>query len=963
MVSTLRLGATEADLDERRLRTPAGSLPLTEIEVRLLAFLVTRRGQTVSREELLAQVWTSPRRTESRAVDHAVSRLRKKLEPDPAHPRWLTSTRGGGYRLEAEPSEAPALPEEPSSFVGRAAELDRVMAALRDHGGAVLLGLGGIGKSRVALRAALRWREEGGKALVVNLRHAQGAGEALAAVAVALGVQAAHLQDALAERTELLLVLDEVEQLQDAELAWVGRCAGPRYLLTSQRPVGLLLPALELGPLPLAEGAALVLARASGKVPVADAERLAETLDGVPFALELAARWLSAVPVDQVLARLHQLKGLGEGRHQTVQAALLGCWQGLSHEPRCLLAEAALFAGAFSIVDLEHVCGYPALDLVAELLTRGWLQRAGERLVMYTVIRQFLAQQGAIPEDGALRHARWLLSWAPEASRSFQQRWDPAAEERLSAAVPDLQLALTRLQAPDLALPLLLVRYRRNGRDVPSLAAAIAEVEGWMWRAGPHSPWAAELLLLRARLAFLVGDAPNACRWLEQARAAAEGHRELEAVAAGLLAASLVERVPFEEAEASLARAIVDCEAVGYRRELGRLRLSLSHLLVSRDMRTALATAYQALDDLTAVGDPGSLSNAHAFLSMLNARTSQREASESHYARAETLFREIGDGCGLGRLLNNRAWSLLDTGDIQDIPIAAREAIELLRRLGNRHGVAQAEQALAWVALEEGREAAALELGLRARSEFVRCQSFKFLVHNELLLGYAALALGRPEQAARSFQEAVEACHRVGYDPNPSRGALALAQLCAGDPAGCERLADTLTHRPAEIVAAVLAGSPIADRPGAVAAERALVRAARAIVARRVPSGLATLVLERGSGGQVRLQLDYGGHLVDLGYRRPWAVLWALAQKGLRDQELPEHERGWLELEDLAHRADMEPRQVDTYISRAREALAEAGLAQAADIVVSRRGERRLGWPFERLCLRGQHRPGAGPSG
>jgi DNA-binding winged helix-turn-helix (wHTH) protein/tetratricopeptide (TPR) repeat protein len=953
-MSTLRFGALEVDLNERRLHAPAGVHRLTQLEVKLLSFLAAHRGRTVSRRQLLDEVWGA--RAETRAVDHTVHRLRKKLEPDPSQPRWLTSTRGGGYRLESEPTELAALPEEPSSFVGRLEELERVRAGLQDSPTVLVLGLGGVGKSRLALRAAMQWREEGGETLVIGLRNARSGAEVRTMVAGALGVQTAHLRDALVERPDLLLVLDEVEQLQDVDLELAG-WAGPRFLLTSQRRVGSL-PALELGPLSLPEAAALVAARCPVPVTPTDAERLASALDGVPFALEIGARWLAVAPVEQVLARLDQLR-----EHPAVSAALVGSWEILSQEPRALLGDAALFAGPFALSDLEQLSGCPrALELSADLVARGWLHRAGERLVMYTVVRQFLQTRGAIPEDGALRHVHWLLSWAPEARLALTKAWDAAREERLTAAQPELALALSRVEDPELAAPLLSARYRRFGVEVTPQSAALAEVDGWLARLDPGSRRVAELCLLRANMSLIAGDHASARRMVAQGRAAlgaaAPGDGQLEASLDAALASALLGPEELAEAEALLQRARLRFEEVGAPQNLGIVYMKLAQLLARRDREAAHAALLEALRLQTEVGNLNSLLAVHSNLAHMSVSLGRAEAARSHHERAVALCRQLQDRSALARLLSNQANDLLMEGELVGARAAVEESCHLWRRLGARRGWAIASMVLGWIELEEGHEASALELALAAREELARTEPRHFWALVEALLGQASLALGRAEQARAFFEQAVEAARRGGFPPDEGLAGIALSQLAAGERESSQRLAADLRGRSAEIVEAALADREIPDRSPERFEVRALVRAARRLVSSPIAS---TLIFERGAGSQVRLQLQHGERLVDLGHRRPWQVLWVLALKRQRDAALPEHEQGWLQVEDLAHRADMELRQVDTYISRARVTLAEAGLPQAADIVVSRRGERRLGLALDRLSLRGQHRPGAGP--
>jgi two-component system phosphate regulon response regulator PhoB/two-component system alkaline phosphatase synthesis response regulator PhoP len=76
-------------------------LDLSPTEYRLLETLIRRKGQVISREELLAKVW-GYYGGDTRTVDVHVSRLRKKVDPDPEHPRLVHTVRGRGYRLRWE---------------------------------------------------------------------------------------------------------------------------------------------------------------------------------------------------------------------------------------------------------------------------------------------------------------------------------------------------------------------------------------------------------------------------------------------------------------------------------------------------------------------------------------------------------------------------------------------------------------------------------------------------------------------------------------------------------------------------------------------------------------------------------------------------------------------------------------------------------------------------------------------
>ena len=75
--------------------------PLTLMETNLLRYLVRHDGQTVSRKHMLEEVWNLHEDTDTRAIDHFMSRLRKYIEAQPSNPKYLLTVRGVGYRFES----------------------------------------------------------------------------------------------------------------------------------------------------------------------------------------------------------------------------------------------------------------------------------------------------------------------------------------------------------------------------------------------------------------------------------------------------------------------------------------------------------------------------------------------------------------------------------------------------------------------------------------------------------------------------------------------------------------------------------------------------------------------------------------------------------------------------------------------------------------------------------------------
>ena len=106
--SVVRFGAVWVDLFRVEVRRSDRPVVLTALEFKVLRFFVTSPGRVISRDELLNQVWGFENYPCTRTVDNCVLRLRRKLEPDPAHPVHFQTVHGVGYRFVFEASRPAA---------------------------------------------------------------------------------------------------------------------------------------------------------------------------------------------------------------------------------------------------------------------------------------------------------------------------------------------------------------------------------------------------------------------------------------------------------------------------------------------------------------------------------------------------------------------------------------------------------------------------------------------------------------------------------------------------------------------------------------------------------------------------------------------------------------------------------------------------------------------------------------
>ncbi|MEM6926731.1 MAG: winged helix-turn-helix domain-containing protein, partial [Myxococcota bacterium] len=432
------LGSAEVDLEARLVRAPSGEQALSDLEARLLIYFAGHAGTAVSRRKLLAEVWGYAPQVESRAVDHTIARLRRKIEPDPTHPRWLRSVRGVGYRLEWDPT-LPELPRD--DFVGRTDELARVRAA-RSSGARLitLQGPAGIGKTRLAQQLATA----GPVTATAWLRDARDAAGVLRAVARALDVdperpdlvdvERARLGRVLNHLGPLTLVLDNAEHLHAEVIAaveaWLPSAPALQVLVTSRRPLGLEDEVVvALPPLGHDDAVALMIARARRVRPRyhplgTERETLAALatgpLEGLPLAIELAAARFGVLDLEGVakhLQRRFQLltapgRDTGDARWRSLEAALRWSWELLSPVEQSALAQCTVFVGGFDMAAAEAVIeteGAFVVDVVGSLVDHALIvHRGGEppRFDMLDSVREFVAGE-AVPGGAVQRHIRW----------------------------------------------------------------------------------------------------------------------------------------------------------------------------------------------------------------------------------------------------------------------------------------------------------------------------------------------------------------------------------------------------------------------------------------------------------------------------------------------------------------------------------------------------------------------------
>jgi predicted ATPase len=354
------------------------------------------------------------------------------------------------------------LPIVATSFIGREAEVAELKQLLGDHRLVTLTGVGGVGKTRLALSVAEELATGFADGVwMVELAPVGDPAAVPAAVATALGITAqaelsitAAIAEALSGR-DLLLVLDNCEHVLDAAAdvveALLTRTTGVSVLATSRE--GLRVAAEHLWPVPSldvrsgesSKAVSLFVERARAVQPgftlgedVETVVDICKRLDGIALAIELAAaRMVSMNPrelLDRLADRFRLLSGSRRGleRHQTLRHAVQWSYDLLAPHEASLLSRCSVFSDGFDLVAAAHMGSdamgsdagldeYAVLDaldsLVRKSLVTAETARGETRYTLLETIRQFGEEQLAqteLVDDVRRRHAGYFAKQAVE---------------------------------------------------------------------------------------------------------------------------------------------------------------------------------------------------------------------------------------------------------------------------------------------------------------------------------------------------------------------------------------------------------------------------------------------------------------------------------------------------------------------------------------------------------------------
>ena len=635
------------------------------------------------------------------------------------------------------------LPLEATSFVGRRRELAEIKKKLTTARLVSLVGPGGVGKTRLAIRIGTDLgRGFAAGAWLVALADVRDAGLIANAAVAALDLRDQAAMEPLQilvsylEDKQLLLVLDSCEHLLDAAAALVAEvlrvAPGVRVIATSREPLQIpgehvvQVPPLELPPadgsvtlsqLGHNEAVMLFIERAvaaSGSFELTDSNQTAvvqicRRLDGLPLAIELAAVRTRVLTAEQILERLTDRFALLTGgaraalpRHQTLRTTIDWSYDLLGGGEQALLRRLCVFAGRFTLEDVESVCtsedlaAPEMLDMLTSLVDKSLVTKEDVKSIACYRLHETMREYATLKlRDG---HEQETLSErCLEYYRTTCLLFADQARYRLLDFLGWADLEIENIRA---VLHLCLARGDfARGLD-------IAASMGYYW---------------------ITHGTTESVRWLDQLLAAGQPSPSTLVRACYLRGFLSLIQGDAAAARPWIARAVATARTTG---QLAQLSESLSMAATTESVDGDLQAARRYLDEAEAITE--GLQDFPATIELVQSRAvyaicrGDLETAAAVSMEGLRLSREAGDLYLVESMLRNLGMVGMMTGDLDSAMSRGVEALRVARQIDHRLAQYYGLAGLGWRAANSGQARLAAQLlgaaevaGTRAGAEIM----------------------------------------------------------------------------------------------------------------------------------------------------------------------------------------------------------------------------------------------------
>ena len=717
----MRFGRFEIRPAERALLVDGRSAAVGARAFDLLLALAQRRERMVGKQELLDLVWPGVVVEEHNIAAH-VSSLRKLLGA-----QVIATVPGRGYQFVAKPDAAspgkladagPAvavpslhnLPEQRTRFIGREAALADLARLVPQSRLVTLTGIGGSGKTRLALQfARKRLTEFADGVWFIDLAPLRESVRVAGTCAAALGLDKApeaelaqRLAAHLAER-EALIVLDNCEQVRegvaalvDALLAYAGRS---RIVATSREALAvageqlyrvqpLSLPATsDVNTLLDADSVRVFVDRARLALPefevtadnAAAIGEICRRLDGIALAIELAAARVTMLSVFDIAARLEDRFRLLTGGHpsvvrqQTLLATMQWSYDHLQSAEQRMLRSSATFAGGWTLEAATAVAQaadeYETLALLTALHDKSLLA----------------VERGASRDRGNGGSAKPRYRMLETVRQYAQQRLDESGDaEAVRTRHVEHFLALAESAAPHLRgreQPLWMARLREEQENLVAAMAWSDQVDSAV-----DPQWGLRLAAATSRY-WLFNEIDLGCRLAaaalqrdpDGADSAARFHTLLGVAAMNMHRGDA--QVSLAHARSALTMARRDASAEWQMKALAAVGSALNTL---GETEAALRHDQEALELAEASGNAEYVATLSNNIAETERGRGKLESAERRYRKALSLGRAQGNFLLTAIVLHNLVRLLVAAGRHEDARAYAVESEQLLRSIGEK---------------------------------------------------------------------------------------------------------------------------------------------------------------------------------------------------------------------------------------------------------------------------------------
>jgi non-specific serine/threonine protein kinase len=660
------------------------------------------------------------------------------------------------------------LPVELTPLIGREIAVADLQATVLAHRLVTVTGVGGTGKTRLAVAAARAiCRRFPGGAWFVDLSTVREASAVVPAILAALGVPETaavdptrQVLDRLGDRA-MLLVLDNAEQIPDAATPVRATLEAPlvHLLITSRErlhvrgehefllgPLDLPIGVQRVEQIERAPAVELFLDRARDADPAfaltatnaADIAALCARLDGLPLALELAAAWVRILTPAQIVARLEAHLPVLTGRsldlperQRTIEAAIASSDDLLDVGQRRVFRCLAVFEGTFDLAAVAAVLpDYADLDVSdaigrlveANLVVPGDLSSNAPRFRLLHVIREFAAtelERSGDEEEARRRHARYYRGLALGVPALYESI-DRAATSVLESDYANVLAALRWYDA--LGAPADFTSFAAPATTFLRARSHLREGTLWADRAlaveTARTAERAQLLRNAASLAHHMGGTGDAGALLVESIGIWRELGDPAGLASALRARGglsldkgdpALARQAYEEAE-WLAAASGDADLV---REVAH---DLANLAGSQGDWPESERLLRQVELLARREDqPARLASILGDLAVARVHQSEFAAAVDAGREAVALSNSVAEPGLHGWLLAVLAGALAQTEDVQEAERVALESIRIVRPMGNLREVVAPIEVLGLLAARDGDAVRSLELFTSAR--------------------------------------------------------------------------------------------------------------------------------------------------------------------------------------------------------------------------------------------------------